>query len=158
MHDDFVKLAVRLTALTIINSVYGNRGNQAVVSFAKIQKYIEGGGIRLKKPVKEAVSNPVLSEYIRSEGSRVKFHVHLVLRMLASNGFLMHDKRHSRFIITNVSPLWEPAKTGDVSELYEVIMRVVGGFMSDQRHGHHINSDSPLTPPRAHGQPRHAPN
>jgi len=135
MRDDFVKLAVRLTALTIINSVYGNRGNQAVVSFTRIQKYIEGGGIRLKKPVRDAFSDPVLSEYIR--GSRVKYHVHLILRRLASNGFLMHDKRHGRFIITRISPLWEPAKTGNVSELYRIIMRVVGGFMSDQRLVHH---------------------
>ena len=71
------KLAVWLTALTIINSVYGNRGNQAVVSFSKIQKYIEGGGIRLKKPVRDAFSNPTLSEYIRS--SRLKYHVHLII-------------------------------------------------------------------------------
>jgi len=141
---DWVKLAVRLTVLTITNSVYGNRGNQAVVSFTKIQKYIENGGIRLKKPVREAVSNPVLSEYIRS--SRVKYHVNMVLRMLASYGFLEHDKRHCRFIITRVSPLWEPAYSGNVSELYEVIMRIVGGFSSD-----------PLTP-RAHEQPRQAPN
>ena len=125
MHDDWVKLAVRLTALTIINSVYGNRGNQAVVSFTRIQKYIEGGGIRLKKPVRDAFSNPTLSEYIRS--SRVKYHVHLVLRRLASNGFLMHDKRHGRFIITSISPLWEPAYSGNVGELYRIIMRVVGG-------------------------------
>jgi hypothetical protein len=124
---DWVKMAVWLATLTIINSVYGNRGNQAVVSFTRIQKYIENGGIRLKKPVKEAFSNPVLSEYIRSEGSRVKYHVHLILRMLASNGFLVHDKRHGRFIITSVSPLWEPAYSGNVGELYEVIMRVVGG-------------------------------
>jgi hypothetical protein len=144
MPDDWVKLAVRLTALTIINSVYGNRGNQAVVTFSRIQKYIEGGGIRLKKPVREAFSNPTLSEYIRS--SRVKFHVHLILRMLASNGFLEHDKRHSRFIITNVSPLWKLAQSGDVNELYEVIMRIVGGFMSAQRHGHH-----PQKPPLSTG-------
>jgi hypothetical protein len=120
-----IKTAVWLTALTITNSVYGNRGNQAVVSFTRIQKYIENGGIRLKKPVRDAFSNPVLSEYIR--GSRVKYHVHLVLRRLASNGFLMHDKRHGRFIITSISPLWEPAYSGNVNELYEVIMRVVGG-------------------------------
>jgi len=101
------KLAVWLTALTIINSVYGNRGNQAVVSFTRIQKYIEGGGIRLKKPVRDAFNDPTLSGFIR--GSRVKYHVHLVLRMLASNGFLEHDKRHGRFIITRISPLWEPA-------------------------------------------------
>jgi hypothetical protein len=138
------KTAVRLTALTIINSVYGNRGNQAVVSFTRIQKYIEGGGIRLKKPVRDAFSDPVLSGFIRS--SRVKYHVHLVLRMLASNGFLEHDKRHGRFIITRISPLWEPAKTGNVSELYEVIMRIVGGFMSAQRHGHH-----PQKPPLSTG-------
>jgi hypothetical protein len=119
------KTAVWLTALTIINSVYGNRGNQAVVSFTRIQKYIENGGIRLKKPVKDAFSDPTLSGFIRS--SRVKYHVHLVLRMLASNGFLEHDKRHGRFIITSVSPLWEPAQSGNVNELYEVIMRVVGG-------------------------------
>ena len=149
------KLAVRLTALTIINSVYGNRGNQAVVSFTRIQKYIEGGGIRLKKPVRDAFSDPVLSGFIRS--SRVKFHVHLILRMLASNGFLEHDKRHRRFIITRISPLWEPAQSGDVNELYEVIMRVVaGGFMSGQRHGHH-SSETPLTP-RAHEGVGHAPN
>ena len=150
MHDDFVKLTVRLTALTIINSVYGNRGNQAVVSFTRIQKYIEGGGIRLKKPVRDAFSDPVLIGFIR--GSRVKYHVHLVLRMLASNGFLVHDKRHGRFIITSISPLWELAQSGD-----EVIMRVVeGGFMSDQRLVHH-----PQTPPLstwAHEKPRHAPN
>jgi len=151
-----VKLAVRLTALTIINSVYGNRGNQAVVSFTRIQKYIEGGGIRLKKPVRDAFSDPVLSGFIR--GSRVKYHVHLVLRRLASNGFLVHDKRHGRFIITSISPLWEPAYSGNVGELYEVIMRVVGGLMSDQRLGHHINSDSPLTPPRALEGVGHAPN
>jgi len=138
------KLAVWLTALTIINSVYGNRGNQAVVSFTRIQKYIEGGGIRLKKPVRDAFSDPTLSGFIR--GSRVKYHVHLVLRMLASNGFLEHDKRHSRFIITSASPLWELAQSGDVNELYEVIMRVVGGFMSDQRHGHH-----PQKPPLSTG-------
>ena len=138
-----IKTAVWLTALTIINSVYGNRGNQAVVSFSKIQKYIEGGGIRLKKPVRDAFSNPTLSGFIRS--SRVKYHVHLVLRRLASNGFLMHDKRHGRFIITSVSPLWEPAQSGDVSELYEVIMRVVGGFMSDQRHGHHYFQNPPYS-------------
>jgi hypothetical protein len=125
MRDDFVKLAVRLTALTIINSVYGNRGNQAVVTFTRIQKYIEGGGIRLKKPVRDAFSDPVLSGFIR--GSRVKYHVHLILRRLASNGFLVHDKRHGRFIITSVSPLWEPAQSGNVGELYEVIMRVVTG-------------------------------
>ena len=119
------KLAVWLTALTIINSVYGNRGNQAVVSFTRIQKYIEGGGIRLKKPVRDAFSNPTLSGFIRS--SRVKYHVHLILRRLASNGFLVHDKRHGRFIITSVSPLWEPAQSGNVGELYEVIMRVVTG-------------------------------
>jgi hypothetical protein len=124
---DWVKMAVWLATLTIINSVYGNRGNQAVVTFTRIQRFIMGEGVKLKKPVKEAVSNPVLSEYIRSEGSRVKFHVHLVLRMLASNGFLEHDKRHGRFIITRISPLWEPAQSGDVSELYKVIMRVVGG-------------------------------
>jgi hypothetical protein len=138
-----IKTAVWLTALTIINGVYGNRGNQAVVSFSKIQKYIEGGGIRLKKPVRDAFSNPTLSGFIRS--SRVKYHVHLVLRRLASNGFLMHDKRHGRFIITSVSPLWEPAQSGDVSELYEVIMRVVGGFMSDQRHGHHYFQNPPYS-------------
>ena len=137
------KLAVRLTALTIINSVYGNRGNQAVVTFSRIQKYIEGGGIRLKKPVREAFSNPTLSEYIRS--SRVKYHVHLVLRRLASNGFLVHDKRHGRFIITSVSPLWELAQSGDVNELYEVIMRVVGGFMSAQRLVHHYFQKPPLS-------------
>jgi hypothetical protein len=137
------KLAVWLTALTITNSVYGNRGNQAVVSFTRIQKYIEGGGIRLKKPVRDAFSDPVLSGFIRS--SRVKYHVHLVLRMLASNGFLEHDKRHGRFIITRISPLWEPAKTGNVSELYEVIMRIVGGFMSAQRHGHHYFQTPPLS-------------
>jgi len=102
------KLAVWLTALTIINSVYGNRGSQAVVSFTRIQKYIEGGGIRLKKPVRDAFSNPTLSGFIRSSG--VKYHVHLVLRMLASNGFLVHDKRHGRFIITSASPLWELAQ------------------------------------------------
>jgi len=148
------KLAVWLTALTIINSVYGNRGSQAVVSFTRIQKYIEGGGIRLKKPVRDAFSNPTLSGFIRSSG--VKYHVHLVLRMLASNGFLEHDKRHSRFIITSASPLWELAQSGDVNELYEVIMRVVGGFMSDQRHGHH-----PQKPPLstwAHEGVGHAPN
>ena len=125
MRDDWVKLAVRLTVLTIINSVYGNRGNQAVVSFSRIQKYIEGGGIRLKKPVRDAFSDPVLSGFIR--GSGVKYHVHLVLRTLASNGFLMHDKRHGRFIITSISPLWEPAYSGNVGELYKIIMRVVGG-------------------------------
>jgi len=130
-----IKTAVWLTALTIINGVYGNRGNQAVVSFTRIQKYIEGGGIRLKKPVRDAFNDPTLSGFIR--GSRVKYHVHLVLRMLASNGFLVHDKRHGRFIITRISPLWEPAYSGNVNELYEVIMRVVGGFMSDQRHVHH---------------------
>jgi len=151
-----IKTAVWLTALTIINGVYGNRGNQAVVSFTRIQKYIEGGGIRLKKPVRDAFNDPTLSGFIR--GSRVKYHVHLVLRMLASNGFLEHDKRHSRFIITSASPLWELAQSGDVNELYEVIMRVVGGFMSDQRLGHHINSDSPLTPPRALEGVGHAPN
>jgi len=149
------KTAVWLTALTITNSVYGNRGNQAVVSFTRIQKYIEGGGIRLKKPVRDAFNDPTLSGFIR--GSRVKYHVHLVLRMLASNGFLEHDKRHSRFIITSASPLWELAQSGDVNELYEVIMRVVGGFMSDQRHGHHIFR-SPPTPPRAHEGVGHAPN
>ena len=120
-----IKTAVWLTALTIINGVYGNRGNQAVVSFSRIQKYIEGGGIRLKKPVRDAFSDPVLSGFIR--GSRVKYHVHLILRRLASNGFLMHDKRHSRFIITSISPLWEPAYSGNVGELYRIIMRVVGG-------------------------------
>jgi hypothetical protein len=154
MRDDWVKMAVWLATLTIINSVYGNRGNQAVVSFSRIQKYIEGGGIRLKKPVRDAFSDPVLSGFIR--GSRVKYHVHLVLRMLASNGFLMHDKRHSRFIITSISPLWEPAYSGNVSELYEVIMRVVGGFMSGQRLVHH-----PQKPPLstwAHEGVRHAPN
>jgi hypothetical protein len=119
------KTAVWLTALTIINSVYGNRGNQAVVSFSRIQKYIEGGGIRLKKPVRDAFSDPTLSEYIRS--SRVKYHVHLILRRLSTYGFLEHDKRHCRFIITSISPLWEPAYSGNVSELYEVIMRVVTG-------------------------------
>jgi len=139
-----IKTAVWLTALTIINGVYGNRGNQAVVSFTRIQKYIEGGGIRLKKPVRDAFNDPTLSGFIR--GSRVKYHVHLVLRMLASNGFLVHDKRHGRFIITSASPLWELAQSGDVNELYEVIMRVVGGFMSDQRHGHHILR-SPHSPP-----------
>jgi hypothetical protein len=138
------KTAVWLTALTITNSVYGNRGNQAVVSFTRIQKYIEDGGIRLKKPVKDAFSDPTLSGFIRS--SRVKYHVHLVLRMLASYGFLEHDKRHGRFIITSISPLWEPAYSGNVSELYEVIMRIVGGFSSD-----------PLTP-RARGGVGHAPN
>jgi len=152
MHDE---LAVRLAVLAIINSVYENRGNQAVVSFSRIQRYIENGGIRLKKPVKDAFNDPTLSVFIRS--SRVKHHVHLVLRILASNGFLMHDARHSRFIITSVSPLWEPAQSGDVSELYGVIMRIVGGFMSAQRHGHH-SSGSPLTPPRAHEQSRHATN
>jgi len=149
-----IKTAVWLTALTIINGVYGNRGNQAVVSFTRIQKYIEGGGIRLKKPVRDAFNDPTLSGFIR--GSRVKYHVHLVLRMLASNGFLEHDKRHSRFIITSASPLWELAQSGDVNELYEVIMRVVGGFMSDQRHGHH-----PQKPPLstwAHEGVGHAPN
>ena len=141
------KLAVRLTALTIINSVYGNRGNQAVVTFTRIQKYIEGGGIRLKKPVREAFSDPTLSGFIRSGGSRVKYHVHLILRRLASNGFLEHDKRHCRFIITSASPLWEPAYSGNVGELYEVIMRVVaGGFMSDQRLVHH-----PQKPPLSTG-------
>ena len=124
-----IKTAVQLAVLAIINSVYGNRGNQAVVSFSKIQKYIENRGIRLKKPVKDAFSDPILSGFIRS--SRVKYHVHLVLRMLASNGFLEHDKRHCRFIITSVSPLWEPAKTGDVGELYGIIMRIVGGFSSN---------------------------
>jgi hypothetical protein len=129
------KTTAWLTALTIINSVYGNRGNQAVVSFTRIQKYIENGGIRLKKPVRVAFSNPTLSGFIRS--SRVKYHVHLVLRMLSSYGFLEHDKRHGRFIITSVSPLWEPAQSGNVNELYEVIMRVVGGWLSDQRLVHH---------------------
>jgi len=155
MRDDWVKLAVRLTALTIINSVYGNRGNQAVVSFTRIQKYIEDGGIRLKKPVRNAINDPILIGFIRS--SRAKYHVHLVLRMLASNGFLVHDKRHGRFIITSISPLWEPAYSGNVSELYEVIMRIVtGGWGSDQRHGHH-----PQKPPLstwAHEGVRHAPN
>ena len=122
---DWVKMAVWLATLTIINSVYRNRGNQAVVTFTRIQKYIEDGGIRLKKPVRDAFSDPVLSGFIRS--SRVKYHVHLVLRRLASNGFLVHDKRHGRFIITSVSPLWEPAQSGNVGELYEVIMRVVTG-------------------------------
>jgi hypothetical protein len=130
-----IKTTAWLTALTIINSVYGNRGNQAVVSFSKIQKYIEGGGIRLKKPVKEAISDPILNGFIR--GSRARYHVHLILRILASIGFLEHDKRHSRFIITNVSPLWEPAQTGNVSELYGIIMRVVTG--GDQRHVHHAS-------------------
>jgi len=138
------KTAVWLTALTIINSVYGNRGNQAVVSFTRIQKYIEDGGIRLKKPVREAFSNPTLSGFIR--GSSVKYHVHLILRMLSTYGFLEHDKRHGRFIITSISPLWEPAYSGNVSELYEVIMRVVGGFTSGQRHGHH-----PQKPPLSTG-------
>jgi len=122
---DWVKMAVWLATLTIINSVYRNRGNQAVVTFTRIQKYIEDGGIRLKKPVRDAFSDPVLSGFIRS--SRVKYHVHLVLRRLASNGFLVHDKRHGRFIITSVSPLWEPAYSGNVGELYRIIMRVVGG-------------------------------
>jgi len=156
MHNDFVKLAVRLAVLAIINSVYGNKGNQAVVSFSKIQKYIENGGIRLKKPVRDAISNPILSGFIR--GSRVKYHVHLVLRRLASNGFLEYDARHCRFIITSVSPLWEPAQSGNVGELYEVVMRIVGGFLSDQRQVHHYFFRSPLTPPRAHEQSRHAPN
>jgi len=141
-----IKTAVQLAVLTIINSVYENRGNQAVVSFSKIQKYVENGGIRLKKPVRDAVSDPILSGFIRSEGSRVKYHVHLILRMLASNGFLEHDKRHSRFIITNVSPLWEPAQSGDVGELYEVVMRIVGGFPPN----HHS--------PRAREGAGHAPN
>jgi len=122
---DWVKMAVWLATLTIINSVYGNRGNQAVVTFTRIQRFIMGEGVKLKKPVKEAVSNPVLSEYIRSGGRRVRYHVHLILRRLVSYGFLEYNR--GRFIITSVSPLWEPAQAGDVSELYRIIMRVVGG-------------------------------
>jgi len=87
----------------------------------------------LKKPVRDAINDPILSGFIRSGGSRVKYHVHWVLRRLASNGLLEYDKRHCRFIITNVSPLWELAQSGDVGELYGVIMRIVGGFPSDQR-------------------------
>jgi hypothetical protein len=35
-----VKIAIWLTALTIINGVYGNMGNQATITFAKIYRYI----------------------------------------------------------------------------------------------------------------------
>jgi len=120
-----VKIAIWLTALTIINGVYGNMGNQATITFAKIYRYIMGDAIALKQPVLKAVNNPIIKEYLKHEANRLKRHVHAVLESLSSRGFLEHDKKHYRYIIKNTSILWYIAMNGNVNELYKTIARII---------------------------------
>ena len=120
-----IKIATWLTALTIINGVYGNMGNQAVVEFARIHRFINGRDVRLKQPVLLAVANPVVQVYLRREAGRLKHYVHAVLESLANLNYLERDGKHNRFVITSASPLWYYAQRGDVYNLYRVIMRIV---------------------------------
>ena len=120
-----IKIATWLTALTIINGVYGNMGNQAVVEFARIHRFINGRGVRLKRPVLLVVANPVVYGYLRREANRLKHYVHAVLESLVNVGYLERDGRRGRFVVTSVSPLWYYAQRGDAYTLYRVIRRVV---------------------------------
>ena len=120
-----VKIAIWLTALTIINGVYGNMGSQAVVTFARIYRFINGEDVILKQPVLVALAHPTVQGYLRREVNRLKRHVHAVLESLANMGYLEYDGKRSRFIINNTTPLWYHAKRGDVYSLYKVITRIV---------------------------------